>query len=73
MNEAQKKAAQHAFDAAIAAAQGQHFDALRELVEGALELYPGEVVKKVVDDATVRRANALADAIEDARFGPEKK
>ena len=73
MTENQKKAAVSAAEAGIAAANGDYADAVRHFVEGALELFTAEAVKKVVDDATIRRANALADAIEDARFGPEKK
>lgn len=65
-------AAMHALDAIEAFARGDHLGGVRSLIEGALDVYPAEAVKRVVDDATVRRANALADAIEDERFGKEK-
>ena len=73
MNENQKKAAREAAEAGIAAASGDYADAVMHFVEGALSLWTPDAVRKVVDDATVRRANALADAIENERFGPEKK
>lgn len=62
-------AAKHAVDAVVSFVRGNHADGVRSLIEGALDVYPAEAVKHVVDDAAVRRANAVADAIENARFG----
>jgi hypothetical protein len=42
----------------------------RTLVDSALDVVPVEVLRQMLDDAAVRRANAIADAAEDAKHGP---
>lgn len=37
-----------------------------------LDLVPAPVARQLIDDAAVRRANAIADVAEDAKFGIEK-
>ena len=41
---------------------------LRWLLDKALELAPHEVVKDELDQAAIRRANAIADAAEAEKF-----
>lgn len=41
---------------------------VRALVDVILALVPPDVAKQVVDDAAVRRAHAMADAAEAAKF-----
>lgn len=43
-------------------------DAVRALVDVILSLVPHEVAKQMLDDAAVRRQNAIADAAEEAKF-----
>lgn len=42
----------------------------RALVDSALDVVPVEVLRQMLDDAAVRRANAIADTAEGAKFGP---
>lgn len=44
-------------------------DVVRKLVSLILDLVPVDVAKQALDDAAVRRANAIADAAEAAKFG----
>lgn len=37
-----------------------------------LDLVPAPVARQLIDDAAVRRANAIANAAEDLKFGLEK-
>lgn len=46
-------------------------DLARGLVSHAAELVPVEVLRQFLDDEAVRRANAVADTAEDAKFGPK--
>lgn len=43
-----------------------------KLLELALDLVPVEVLRAKLDDAAVRRQNAIANALEDAKFGPQR-
>ncbi len=47
-------------------------DTVRRLVDLALDLVPHDVAKQLLDDSAVRRANAIADAAEVAKFGDTK-
>lgn len=42
----------------------------RTLVDAALDHVPVDVLRQMLDDAAVRRANAIADKGEEAKFGP---
>ena len=47
-------------------------DTVRALVDLILSLVPHEVAKQMLDDAAVRRQNAIADAAELAKFPGEQ-
>ena len=56
----------------------QAIDLARKLIGLALDIVPADVAKQVIDDESVRRANAIADAAEDAvvlaqKFGADLK
>ncbi len=44
----------------------------RKLADLLLDLVPHDVAKQLLDDAAVRRANAIANAAELAKFGDTK-
>jgi len=44
-------------------------DLVRSILDAVLMVFPVEVVRKELDDAAVRRQNAIADAAEKAKFG----
>ncbi len=67
------RAVGHALDAIVAFAQGRTIDGVRSLAEGTLEMMPADAVHQVIDDAAVRRANAVADDAALAKFGPAKE
>lgn len=46
-------------------------DLAMRLMELALDLAPVEVLRAKLDDAAVRRQNAIADLAEDVKFGPK--
>jgi predicted NAD/FAD-dependent oxidoreductase len=47
-------------------------EAARIAADLLLALVPAPVAAQLLTDAEVRRANALADAAEDVKFGPEE-
>lgn len=63
------RAAAHAAQAVMAAHDGRPVDAARHAIDAALELVPADEAKDILDAAAVRRANAIADAAEAAKFG----
>lgn len=63
------KAASYAAQAVMAAHDGRYVDAARHAIDAALELVPADEAKGLLDAAAVRRANAVADAAEAAKFG----
>lgn len=52
---------------------GQILDAARVAADLLLTLVPAPVAQQLINDAQVRRANDIANAAENAKFGPEKK
>lgn len=68
MKENERKAVGHAVEGAAAALGGDYLGAVRHLVQGALELDDAPSLRKVIDEEAVKRANAIADAIEGERF-----
>lgn len=44
-------------------------DTIRMLLDIVLKLVPHDVARQALDDAAVRRANAIADAAEAEKFG----
>ncbi len=48
----------------------QVLDLVRSLLDLILGLVPAPVARQLLDDAAVKRANAIADAAEAAKFGP---
>lgn len=48
-----------------------YLDTARKLADALLDLVPHDVAKQMLSDAAVRRANAIADAAEAAKFGKE--
>jgi hypothetical protein len=42
---------------------------VRRILDVILDLVPVDVARQILDDAAVRRANAIADAAEAAKFG----
>lgn len=62
------KAAAHAAQAVMAAQDGRPIDAARHAIDAALELVPDDEARRLLDDAALRRANAIADAAEAAKF-----
>lgn len=47
-------------------------DLARKLIALALDIVPAEAAKQLIDDEAVRRANAIADLAETAKFGLER-
>ncbi len=50
----------------------QGLDMAAKLAALILDLVPAPVAHQLLDSAAVRRANAIADLAEDAKFGLEK-
>lgn len=48
-------------------------EAARIAADLLLALVPAPVAHQLLNDSEVRRANAIANAAEDAKFGPESK
>lgn len=46
--------------------------AAEKLAAIILDLVPAPMARQLIDDAAVRRANAIADLAEDVKFGLEK-
>lgn len=44
-------------------------DIARGLIDLLLSIVPAPVAKQMLDEAAIRRANAIADAAEAAKFG----
>jgi hypothetical protein len=63
------KAAASAAQSVMAAHDGRYADAARHAIDAALELVPADEAQKLLDAASIRRANAIADAAEAAKFG----
>lgn len=64
------KVGAHAAQAVLAAKDGDPVQAARHALDAALEAIPeAEEVRKLVDEAAIRRANARADELERAKFG----
>ena len=47
-------------------------EAARLAADVLLALVPAPVAQQLINDAEVKRANAIANLAEDAKFGPEK-
>lgn len=45
-------------------------DIARVLIRLVLDLLPHDQAKQVLDEEAVKRANVVADAAEDVKFGP---
>lgn len=69
MTESQKKAAMSALDATVALVQGRYLEAAQHFVEGAVELVPADVARRLLTEIEVRRANAVAVELENQKFG----
>ena len=67
------KVGAHAAQAVLAAAQGRKVDAAGHAIDALLEAVDGDATeaRKLLDEAAVRRANAVGAAAEDARFGAD--
>jgi hypothetical protein len=63
------RAAASAAQSVMAAHDGRYVDAARHAIDAALELVPADEAAKLLDEAAIRRANAIADAVEAAKFG----
>lgn len=48
---------------------GRHIDAARAFADATLEIVPVTVAHQELDDAAIRRANAIADIAQAAKFG----
>lgn len=48
-------------------------EAARLAADLLLALVPAPVAHQLLNDSEVKRANAIANAAEDAKFGPEKE
>jgi hypothetical protein len=51
---------------------GKVLEWARVLLDLVLDLVPPPVARQLLDEAAVKRANAVADAAELAKFGPER-
>lgn len=47
-------------------------DIAAKLAALLLDIVPAPVARKLIDDAAVRRANAIADTAEDIKFGADE-
>jgi hypothetical protein len=63
------RAAASAAQSVMAAHDGRYVDAARHAIDAALELVPADEARELLDAAQIRRANAIADAAEAAKFG----
>lgn len=68
MNDSEKKATASAVAGAASVLEGDYLGAVGHLVRGALELADVSTVRQVINAEAVKRANAVADAIEGERF-----
>lgn len=66
------RAVKYLADAVVATLRGDVIGAIRHAADAALELVPIDVAQGALDDAAVRRANAIANAAEVLKYGPEK-
>lgn len=62
------KAAADTAQAVMAIREGRYVDAARHAIDAALELVPAHEAAKLLDEAAIRRANAIADAAEFKKF-----
>lgn len=69
MKENEKRAVGHAFDGAAALLDKDYVRAAASFVRGAMEVVSPDAVRAIVNEETIKRANAIADAIEGERFG----
>lgn len=69
MKDNEKNAAGHAIKGAASVFEGDYLGAVAHLVRGALELADAPALRQIINDEAVKRANAIADAIEGERFG----
>jgi hypothetical protein len=59
----------NAAQAVIAVHDGRPIDAARHAIAAALDLVPKDVAEKLLTEEAIRRANAIADLMERAKFG----
>lgn len=69
MKESEKEAASHAMEGALSVIEGDYFGAAAKFVRAALAVADETEVRRIVNEEAVKRANAIADAIEGERFG----
>jgi hypothetical protein len=65
----EKNAAVSAVQGTAAIIDGDYLGAAAHFIRGALELASESTVRQLVNEETIKRANAIADAIEGERFG----
>lgn len=61
----------HAAQALLAAKNGDATAAARHAIDAALEAVPRAEAQRLLDQAAIDRANAFADTLESAKYGPE--
>lgn len=73
MTNHQKRISDALVDAAYEIVGGQYLSASVHLAEALLELVGGPAAKQAIDAAAARRANLVAVAAEDAKFGRDQE
>lgn len=65
----------HTARAAVATAEGNYAEAIGHAIDAALEAADGNTgeVKRLLDERSIARANARADALENDVFGPDRQ
>lgn len=69
MTPTMQNAIDHALKAIEAAVMMRPVDAARHVAEALISLVTPDAAKQLIDDAAVRRANAIADEAEASKFG----